>query len=107
MAELRIDSYVLDVLMRDLAGHDRQPSAFLVYLCLWRRTIGSRVRAAHLSLRQLSESTGLSKSGVQSALRLLARRKLIRIERALPTAVPAYIVLRPWGSKRWRPGVTP
>jgi hypothetical protein len=27
-----IDAYILDTLMRDLVGHDRQPSAFLVYL---------------------------------------------------------------------------
>lgn len=107
MAYPRIDSYILDVLMRDLAGHDRKPSAFLVYLSLWRRTVASRVRAAHISLRQLSEATGLSKRTVQSALRLLARRRLIRVERVSPTAVPAYTVFRPWGSKRWRPGATP
>ena len=33
-------AYVLDTLMADLVGHDRQPSAFLVYLHLWRRTAG-------------------------------------------------------------------
>lgn len=107
MPDLRLDPYILDVLMRDLAGHDRKPSAFLVYLCLWQRTVGSRLRAAHLSHRQLAEATGFSKSAVQSALKLLARRKLIRAERASRTAIPAYTVLRPWGGKRWRPGVSP
>ena len=29
-----IDDYVLDVLMRDIVGHDQQPAAFLVYLYL-------------------------------------------------------------------------
>ena len=29
-----IDDYVCDVLMRDLVGHDHQPTAFLVYLYL-------------------------------------------------------------------------
>ncbi len=31
-----IDPYVLDTLMRDLIGHDRRPSAYLVYLALIR-----------------------------------------------------------------------
>jgi len=29
-----IDDYVLDVLMRDLIGHDQKPGAYLVYLHL-------------------------------------------------------------------------
>jgi hypothetical protein len=32
---VRIDDYVLDVLMRDLIGHDQQPAAYLVYLFLY------------------------------------------------------------------------
>ena len=32
-----IDDYVLDVLMRDLVGHDHQPAAFLAYLYLYRQ----------------------------------------------------------------------
>jgi hypothetical protein len=35
-----VDHYVVDVLLRDLVGHDRSPAAFLVYLFLWRRTRG-------------------------------------------------------------------
>src|SRR5690349_10544746 len=34
-AMIGVDDYVIDVLMRDLVGHDRAPSAFLVYLYLW------------------------------------------------------------------------
>ena len=30
-----VDDYVLDVLMRDLVGHDQQPAAYLVYLYLY------------------------------------------------------------------------
>ena len=33
IATLRVDDYVIDVLLRDLVAHDRSPSAFLVYLC--------------------------------------------------------------------------
>jgi hypothetical protein len=32
--QLALDPYLTNVLMRDLVGHDRLPSAFLVYLWL-------------------------------------------------------------------------
>jgi hypothetical protein len=35
MSHFVIDAYILETLMPDLVGHDRQPSAFLVYLFLW------------------------------------------------------------------------
>ncbi len=30
-----VDDYVLDILMRDVVGHVRQPAAYLVYLYLY------------------------------------------------------------------------
>jgi DNA-binding MarR family transcriptional regulator len=96
MTHTAVDAYILETLMPDLVGHDRSPSAFLVYLHLWHRTAGSRERRAARSLAQLAEETGLSKSAVQGALRRLKRRKLVRAERASITAVPVYEVLRPW-----------
>jgi hypothetical protein len=42
--------------------------------------------------------TGLSKRAVQEALRLLAKRRLLSIERESITAIPVYEVLRPWRS---------
>jgi len=91
-----VDSYVIDVLMRDLVGHDRTPSAFLVYLWLWARTEGGRRRHA-ASLQTIAIETGLSKSSVQNAVRELRdRRRLIEVERPGPTAPPAYRVLTPW-----------
>jgi hypothetical protein len=91
-----IDAYVLDTLMADLVGHDRQPSAFLVYLFLWRRTHGSGEASAQVSLLDISAATGLSKRAVQEALRLLAKRRLLSIQRAGITAIPIYTVRRPW-----------
>jgi hypothetical protein len=95
MQQFRIDSYVMDTLMPDLVLHDRQPSAFLVYLQLWYRSAGRRapVRASH---RDMVDATGLSKSAVQGAIRTLTRRRLVRATREGPTAVPQYTVLRPW-----------
>jgi DNA-binding MarR family transcriptional regulator len=96
MKHLWLDPYVADTLLRDLAGHDRRPSAFLVYVYLWGATGGRKGATATLSLGQLAEETGLSKRAVQAAVGHLERRKLIRVERPAATAVPAYEVLRPW-----------
>ena len=93
MGTFAIDDYVVDTLMRDLVGHDRQPSAFLVYLYLWHSTNGA---SAVVSLRELAAGTGLSKRSVQDALSRLHRRRLIGIERSSITAVPEYTVQRPW-----------
>ena len=93
---LQLDDYIIDTLMADLVGHDRQPSAFIVYLCLWRATHGSRHATARIALQDIAELTGLSKRSVQSALAWLAKRKLIAIERESITAIPVYAVMRPW-----------
>lgn len=90
------DAYVVDVLMPDLIGHDHQPSAFVVYLRLWRLTAGGQKPSVPTSLRALAEHTGLSKRTIQDAVSTLERRRLIQIQRAMPTAVPVYRVLRPW-----------
>ena len=96
MKTIPVDEYILDSLMPDLVGHDRQPSAFLVYLHLWRLTHGTNQRAAQVALQDIAEATGLSKRSVQGALSWLAKRKLVSIARASITAVPVYTVLRPW-----------
>lgn len=93
-----LDPYVVDTLLPDLVGHDRRPSAFLVYLVLWRRSDAGRAAAA-LSLRELAESAGLSKRAVQDAVNVLVRRRLVALERETPTAIPSYTVLRPWARR--------
>ncbi len=94
--QLAIDSYVLDTLMPDLIGHDRAPSAFIVYLHLWRCSRGRGEDSTRRSLRDIAESTGLSKRGIQEALTVLSRRKLIRIDREGITEIPLYTVSQPW-----------
>lgn len=96
MTGVEIDGYVLDTLMPDLVGHDRQPSAFIVYLFLWRRTFGSGDATAQVSLNELAVGTGLSKRAVQEALRWLSKRRLISLQREGITAIPVYTVRRPW-----------
>jgi DNA-binding MarR family transcriptional regulator len=96
MKSLAIDAYVIDTLMPDLVGHDHQPSAFLVYLFLWRSTDGGERVSDIASLKTLAENTGLSKRAVQEAVATLERRRLIVVHREHPLAAPAYEVLRPW-----------
>ena len=91
-----VDDYVLDVLMRDIVGHDRQPAAYLVYLHLYGRAARSKWKPVAASLRSLADETGLSKSAVQTALDLLRRRELIATKSEHATALPVHRVLRHW-----------
>ena len=95
-ALLQLDDYIVDTLMADLVGHDRQPSAFIVYLCLWRDTHGEKKATAQVALQDIAAMTGLSKRSVQGALGWLVKRRLASIARASITAVPVYTVMRPW-----------
>jgi hypothetical protein len=90
------DRYVFDTLMHDLIGHDRAPSAFVVYLHLWRHSLAIGEPTVQVSLRSIAEGTGLSKRGVQEALTILSRRQLVGIARESITDVPVYTVKRPW-----------
>lgn len=93
---VEVDAYVLDVLMRDLVGHDKHPSAFLVYLWISRRAAAVAEGPVFLSHQTLADGTGLSKSAVQEAVAALERRKLVRVERKSPTATPGYTLVRHW-----------
>jgi hypothetical protein len=93
---ISIDDYVLDVLMRDIVGHDRQPAAYLVYLYLYGQAARAKWNPVAASLRTLAETTGLSKSAVQTALELLRRRELIATTSDHATALPKHRVLRHW-----------
>ena len=102
MQHIAIDEYVIDVLLPDLTGHDRTPTAFLVYLILWTELFREEQKRVALSLQQLSERTGLSKSAVQNAVRVLKRRGLIKVFKTHATAVPEYELVRHWVRRRAR-----
>src|SRR5437016_6098654 len=91
-----VDDYVLDVLMRDLVGHDQQPAAYLVYLYLYGQAARKKWKPISASLRTLADITGLSKSAVQTALESLRRRELIVTTSDHATATPRHRVLRHW-----------
>ena len=90
-----IDDYVVDVLMRDLVGHDRKPAGFLVYL--WLAAEQARRHAeVRVSYEQMAESIGISKSSAQGAVRWLLKRKLLVVKRQTVTSTPCYAVRSPW-----------
>ena len=100
MQHIGIDEYVIDVLMPDLAGHDRSPAAFLVYVLLWTELYRNEQKSVAISLQKMAEGTGLSKSAVQAALRRLTRRGLVQVAKKSPTAVPEYSLMRHWVRRR-------
>jgi|SRR5262249_46257514 len=102
MQHIGIDEYVIDVLMPDLVGHDRSPSAFLVYVFLWAELYRREEKKVAASLQRLAEGTGLSKSAVQAALRRLKRRGLVQVSHSSPTATPEYSLVRHWIRRRAR-----
>lgn len=92
-ATIELDRYVVETLMRDLVGHDRRPSAFLVYVAIAGLGAG---KAQAMSYSELSEVTGLSRRAVQDAVAHLARRKLLETNRVGPTETALYRALSPW-----------
>jgi len=93
---LTIDRYVIHTLMRDLVAHDHRPSAFLIYLALLELADAGRPTPSHA---QLADLCGLSKRAVQDALRHLAQRQLISIERRGRTEPAIVRPLAPWRSR--------
>jgi Helix-turn-helix domain len=94
----KLDSYVADVLLRDLVSHDRSPTAFLVYFFLAARA-GKARGGITMSLAELADRTGLSKRSIQLALAHLRRRHLIRTRQEHRTAIPNHVIMRPWRTR--------
>jgi hypothetical protein len=92
---MELDDYIVETLMRDLVGHDRRPTSFLVFL--WLMAEQARRRGAvEVSYQEIAESVGISKSSAQAAVGWLRRRKLVTVARASRTATPVYAVKTPW-----------
>lgn len=95
IAVISFDDYVVDVLMRDLVGHDHRPVSFLVYLWLSAEQL-RKTAPVEVSYADLAESIGVSKSSVQTSVAWLLRRKLLGVSKESVTATPRYTVLTPW-----------
>ncbi len=98
---MTVDDYVVDVLMRDLVGHDRRPASYLVYLWLSNEQT-HRKSPVQVSYQDMAESIGISKSSAQAAVSWLLRRKLLAVSKANATATPCYTVRQPWRDSRYR-----
>lgn len=115
-AQIALDDYIFDVLMRDLVSHDHRPAAFLVYLWLafdQRRKDHKDPTApkpkdssTQISYQELAENIGISKSAVQSAVSWLVKRRLLKADKENATAVPRYAVLTPWRDRGRRSGAS-
>jgi hypothetical protein len=97
----QIDDYIIDVLMRDLVGHDRRPVSFLVYLWLSNEEV-RRGEAVEISYQALAECIGISKSSAQVAVNWLTERQLLATKKETVTATPRYMVNRPWRGAKLR-----
>lgn len=91
---ISLDDYVVDVLMRDLVGHDHSVVSFLVYL--WFTGEQRKGNVIEASYRQIAECIGVSKSSVQAAVGRLIKRRLLASTKKTVTATPRYKVLTPW-----------
>jgi hypothetical protein len=89
-ATLPLDRYVVDTLMGELVGHDRKPSAFLVYLLIEASDGGA------LSYTMIAERTGLSRRSCQAAIAHLERRRLIAVTRRAGNEAAIFRPVRPW-----------
>jgi hypothetical protein len=92
---ISLDDYVVDVLLRDLVGHDRKPASFLVYVWLAVQQT-RRQGAVQVSYQELAEAIGVSKSSAQAAVSWLVRRRLLAASKDRATAIPSYTVKSPW-----------
>ena len=97
----QIDDYILDVLMRDLVGHDRRPASFLVllWLAFEEQRTGGPVQISYVDL---AENVGISKSSAQVAITWLLSRQLVSTEKDHVTATPRYTVNPIWRTKQKR-----
>ncbi len=88
----RVDNYVFDVLMPKIGS----APAGIVYLYLWRRSLGFQRLSVSLSHQIIADAVGLSKRTVQEAVARLNELNVVRTHRAYETAIPEHFILRPW-----------
>jgi hypothetical protein len=84
--------------MRDLVGHDHQPTSFSS-ICgsVTKQPVAAASGSPSATKPSRTQrASGVSKTAAQTSVRWLVRRKLIEVKRNSPTAVPTYRVLRPW-----------
>jgi hypothetical protein len=58
---MMLDDYVVDILMRDLVGHDHQPTSFLIYLWFSYETARSRRERVPVSYQTIADSAGVGR----------------------------------------------
>ena len=90
-----LDDYLVETLLPDLIGHDRSPSAFLVYLKLWHMAGGPGARL-QTSLPRLRWKRACRNPRSRQRCAICAGAAISPAGAASPTAVPIHTVNAPW-----------
>ena len=101
-----VDRYVFDTLIRDLVGHERRPSAFLVYLAIVAQANGG-VRARGMSHADLAEDRALparrAECGRPPCPPKADRGREVRADRSRPLPDRGAVAALPLGRLRLEP----
>ncbi len=71
----------------------KSPAASIVYLYIWSKTVLENKKSVKLSNQMIANSTGLSKSTTQRAIKTIKLNSLLRVNQTSPTATPEYFLL--------------
>lgn len=89
-----IDNEVFDTLARKTHASD-----LILYLILWRLSLGEGRATVTISFNKLAAYSGLSTTTVQAAIQSLRSAGLVGSRKAGPTTPREYQVKRPWKKK--------
>ena len=89
-----IDSYILDKLARELSA----PTAVLIYMYFFRRTISAGKEEIQISTSLIMDILGISVMSARTNIKILEEFGLLKVEREIgrPIIPCTYRVLRPW-----------
>ena len=94
--KIGLDWYIVETLMPDLVGHDRHPTAFLVYFYLFAESRRQNSGEIPISLNEIADAVGVSRRAVQSAIGRLKKRQLLATRAKSATEPTHYRVKTPW-----------
>lgn len=87
-----VDNHVIDTLFAKI----NNVSACVVYMYLWRRTVGMNVESVKLSMRVLSDAIGISRRTAHEAIKRLNEMQLIKSSKESFTGIPEHTLLKSW-----------
>lgn len=89
---ISVDSYVFDYLVKEL----KNPICVIIYLYIWRRTIGEKIPYERLSHQLIADETGVARKTVLTNVRILQSLNLLEIKSDGDGMTCTYRILKPW-----------